>query len=674
MWIFCIQKGEILSNYKGSARWKFVVLFSIFALVVVACGGDAVEEDAVDEAAPETTEAPATTAAEVEEASSAPEGAFKLGIFSDPQSFNIWDALDVQQDFWTYATLSPQGTSLFSTNYPTYTLTTNLASELVEVSEDNGDGTFSYTVPLHEGLEWSDGEAIDANDMVFTYETVRDLGMLGAWLSSYPLATEGEDGSVSQGLTNIEAIDDYTVKITFNFDPGLSIWQYGVASSSIVAEHYWSQFTADRETLLAAPGDGAPVAGAFEYGTLESGAFYTWAYDEDTMWFGGDNTVYANGGVSYNLDNGVAPKISYEFGDLSGDSISWTDGPNVGTVEFSLYGDQDAAYLAFQNGEVDFVINPLGLKKNAVESLISAGDIEVITNQSNGYRYMAFNTREGKFPTDNKAFRQAVSCIIDKQFVIDSVLAGAVLNMDGQMPPALTSWVAPVTGVLAECDGLSSEERWNKSIGILQDAGWQADDWGEHPGGAERAIAPTGLKGPNGETMPSDMLLYAPGPGYDPIRSTFSLFAADWMQQLGVDVIARPTGFSVIVDIILGEETCDEWYFYMLGWGLTPYPDHIVDFFQSDGDACVGGINTPGYNNPEYDALAEEFNAAKSVAEAQVIANKMEAILFDDLPYLVLFTPPIIEAYRGNVEFPFTDVLAGISNLYGLPGSVKVND
>ena len=106
---------------------------------------------------------------------------------------------------------------------------------------------------------------------------------------------------------------------------------------------------------------------------------------------------------------------------------------------------------------------------------------------------MAFNTREGKFPTDNKAFRQAVSCIVDKQFVIDSVLAGAVLNMDGQMPPALTSWVAPVTGVLADCDGLSSEERWNKSIGILQDAGWQADDWGEHPGGAERAIAPTGL-------------------------------------------------------------------------------------------------------------------------------------------------------------------------------------
>ena len=166
-----------MSNYKGSARWKFVVLFSIFAMIVVACGGDAVEEETVVEEEVAEEAAPATTAAEVEEAVSAPEGVFKLGIFSDPQSFNIWDALDVQQDFWTYATLSPQATSLFGTNYPSYTLVTALASELVEVSEDNGDGTFSYTVPLHQGIEWSDGEAIDANDMVcllYTSPSPRD--------------------------------------------------------------------------------------------------------------------------------------------------------------------------------------------------------------------------------------------------------------------------------------------------------------------------------------------------------------------------------------------------------------------------------------------------------------------------------------------------------------------
>mgnify|MGYP005718894055 FL=1 len=143
-----------------------------------ACGGDAVEEETVVEEEVAEEAAPATTEAEVEEAVSAPEGVFKLGIFSDPQSFNIWDALDVQQDFLTYATLSPQSVTLFGTNYPTYTLVTSLASELVETSTDNGDGTFSYTVPLVQGWEWSDGEAIDANDMVFTYTTVKDLSLI----------------------------------------------------------------------------------------------------------------------------------------------------------------------------------------------------------------------------------------------------------------------------------------------------------------------------------------------------------------------------------------------------------------------------------------------------------------------------------------------------------------
>ena len=113
-----------------------------------------------------------------------------MGIYSDSQGFNIWDAVDVQQDYWTFATLSPQATSLFGTNYPSYTLVTNMASELVETSVDNGDGTFSYTVPMHQGFKWSDGEAIDANDMVFTFETVRDLGLFGGWTNSYPLATE----------------------------------------------------------------------------------------------------------------------------------------------------------------------------------------------------------------------------------------------------------------------------------------------------------------------------------------------------------------------------------------------------------------------------------------------------------------------------------------------------
>ena len=56
---------------------------------------------------------------------------------------------------------------------------------------------------------------------------------------------------------------------------------------------------------------------------------------------------YANGGVAISQDNGVAPAVSGEFGDLSGESFTYTNGPFVGQVEFSIYNDQDSAYLAF---------------------------------------------------------------------------------------------------------------------------------------------------------------------------------------------------------------------------------------------------------------------------------------------------------------------------------------
>ena len=52
----------------------------------------------------------------------------------------------------------------------------------------------------------------------------------------------------------------------------------------------------------------------------------------------------------------------------------------------------------------------------------------------------------------------------------------------------------------------------------------------------------------------------------------------------------------------------------------------------------------------------------------------MEALLFDDMPYLVLVTTPILEVYRDNVSFPFTDVLSGLTGTgSGYPSNVKVS-
>jgi ABC-type transport system substrate-binding protein len=167
------------------------------------------------------------------------------------------------------------------------------------------------------------------------------------------------------------------------------------------------------------------------------------------------------------------------------------------------------------------------------------------------------------------------------------------------------------------------------------------------------------------------MELLAPGPGYDPLRATYSLFIEEWANDLGMTVTANPTGFSVIVDQVFATgDAASEWDMYILGWGLTPFPDHVFSFFESAQDSANGGFNTPGYSNPEFDALSEQFATAKTLEEARQLIFQADAIIAEDLPYVVLFTTPIIEAYRNTIEFPFTTVLDGLQNFNGVPTSV----
>jgi ABC-type transport system substrate-binding protein len=356
-------------------------------------------------------------------------------------------------------------------------------------------------------------------------------------------------------------------------------------------------------------------------------------------------------------------------GDPSGEVVSdYIEGPYATDVTYSLYSDQNAAVLALTDGEVDFMLNPLGLQRGLQQLVLSEPDLNVIVNEQNGYRYLAFNTR--KFPMNDVAFRQAISCRIDKEFMANTVLGGAAIAANSQVPPGNSFWANP--DLAGTCDGQTEEERFETAKQLLVDAGytwttepvWDPDNLDVLPQGA-------GLAGPDGTAVPA-MELLAPGPGYDPLRATYSLFIEQWATDLGIPVTANPTGFSVIVDEVFAtDEAASEWDMYILGWGLTPFPDHTFTFFDSRQDSAGGGFNTPGYVNPEFDALADEFARAKTLEEARDLIFQADAILAEDVPYVVLFTTPIIEAYRNTIEFPFTSVLDGVQNFGGLTSSTR---
>ena len=647
---------------RTTTRW--VAVLAVFGLVLAACSTGTTDETTTT--APTDDGTTATTAPESDTgASDGSTESFTLdiAIFEDLTTDNYWAYLDPENSVWNAYVFGNQAPTLFQYASPTNQLVPLLAEGLPADPVQEGD-TWTITQPLKAGLTWSDGEPITASDIVFTYQTVRDLGLGGNWLTGYPIA--GDD---RLGLLDVQAVDDTTVKFVFNDRPGLSRWQFGVGLGAVLPEHFWAEAATaatSPEELYAASGAGAPSMWAYDFSEWEPGAFARNVSNEQYPYQGSTTRLYSDGTYEFtDEDAGVDEQF---YGNGSGElTHEYTEGPYAGEVTYSIYTSQDAAVLALTSGEVDFMLTSLGLQRGLQQLVLAEPDLDVIVNPSNAYRYLAFNTR--KFPMNDKAFRQSLACLIDKDFMANTVLGGAAIPVWSQVPEGNAFWYNP--DAPRWCDGLTQEERLNTSIQLLKDAGytWDVEPvW--DPDNLDAVPKGEGLTGPDGTPVP-ELTLLAPGPGYDPLRATYSLFIEDWANDLGIPVTANPTGFNVIVDEVFN--TDPQFDMYILGWTLTPFPDHVVEFFETAGDSALGGNNTPGYSNPEFDELANEFRTVTDLDVARGLIREMDAILAEDLPYVVLFTTPIIEPYRTSLNFPFTSALDGVQNLVGLPSYVRLS-
>jgi hypothetical protein len=69
--------------------------------------------------------------------------------------------------------------------------------------------------------------------------------------------------------------------------------------------------------------------------------------------------------------------------------------------------------------------------------------------------------------------------------------------------------------------------------------------------------------------------------------------------------------------------------------------------------------------------MDQGFLSAQTLEEAREYVFAMDAKLAEDVPYVTLFTAPILEFYaKARVSYPFTEVLDGLQNLNGAPDLV----
>ena len=620
---------------------------------------------------------------------SAAEKVYRVGVFEDLTSTNFWQANGPDNSVWNAYFLLPQRLALFTTSDERFQLipqaATDWASPLTE--EDN---MWVSTVTLKKGITWSDGEPFTAKDIAFTGNTSLRFGLVGGnWQGWWD----------PNFLDHVEAVDDSTVKFVYHTKPGLARHEWGDLQAPILAEHFWAPLvdeaakplegltkpgkdasddekakyaeaeTKAQENLYAIDPNGEPMAGAFTFSKWEKSAFAENSANPDYPFQGVTVTEYANGAYQESKAN------VYDFtayGDATGDkTLEYTNGPNVNAAVYSIYSSQDAAVLALKNGEIDFILNPLGLQRGLLSQVQDDANLTVIKNNVNGFRYLSFNTR--RKPMDDCSFRQAVATLIDKDFVTKTILQNVAFPLYTFVPEANAAWYfndVPKFGLKADGTPMTREERVTQAVAILEAAGysweggvkptWDADN---------RQVTPAGhLLLPDGTPVPQLELL-APSPGYDPLRSTFAIWIESWLNEVGIPAKANLAGFNVILQRVFSDQDFD---MYILGYSLSIFPAYMRDFWHSD-QAVKDGNNAGGYSNPKFDELSDALLTCDTDKSCKEASDQLQILVSTELPMVVLFDTGIIETYRSAaLEYPYTNTLSGLQYLNGLPAAVAV--
>lgn len=580
------------------------------------------------------------------------------GIFADLTTTNIWNLLGSGSSSWNFAVQLWKYPSLLGMNKEGQ-LIPSAAAEIPKIVKEGN--MYTVTVKLRKDMRWSNGAPFTADDVVFTYSTVKEMEIPGGnWGGAY----EPE---------KVEKIDQWTVKFYFKEKKTMTIY-YDTLMTAIVCSNYWKPIVdkakkqKDPVRWLLSQEVIDPGITALNLGKVEKGAFVQVVKQiaNDKYWsYGEKNIYYKNGGFSI-----VNPKTGFKWstdnpkpaGDVA---LEVVNGPFVDTIVYKIYGNKQVAIQALIAGDIDYIFNPVGLTAGEAEQLKGQKDIKVVSNPQLGFRYLAFNMR--KFPMNVKEFRQAIAALIDRDFICNQVLQGRAIPLATPVPPANSFWYNSAVKTIGE--GLSMGERYQLAVSLLKKAGFKWDTEPViDPKDAKNPVKTPGrgLKGPDGKAVPT-VTLMSPGMDYDPMRAQTAMYIEQWAKNIGIPLNLKLTDFNEIVTKAFDDVDFD---MYMLGWGIGRVPTYFKSFWHSS-EMAPDGFNTPGYNNPEFDALIEEFEYADTFEQARKAIFEAQRLLAEDLPYIILFTNPMIEAYRTSIKFPFDNMLDGIQGYYGFPEGVR---
>ncbi len=433
-----------------------------------------------------------------------------------------------------------------------------LLAESMELPEDRSWIIFN----LRKEARWHDGKPVTADDVIFTFETIREKGTPQL---RYYYASIGK----------IEKFGAYKVKFTFTGGENREM-PLIVGEQAILPKHYWQDRNFEETTLEPPLG-----SGPYKVGTLEAGRYIT--YERVADYWGKDLPVNVG---SDNFD----------------------------TIRYDYYRDATVVIEAFKAGEFDFrAENSSKAWATAYETPdVKEGRIiksEIKHNRSAGMQGFVYNTRRDLFkdPKVREAlaygfdFERSNKTLFYGQYVRtrsyfdNSELAAQGLPSNEELAilkpykDQLPQKVLEQVYTPPKTDG-SGKIRSNlgKGVRLLKEAGWTI--------GKDRQLI-------NDAGQPFEFEVLLVSPMFERVVLPF----AKNLERLGIKANVRTVDVAQYIKRL---ETFD-FDMIVFSWGQSLSPGNEQRSYWGSAAATQNGSrNFAGINDPVIDKLIEQIIAA----------------------------------------------------------------
>ena len=285
-------------------------------------------------------------------------------------------------------------------------------AESWETSEDG----LTWTFHLRDGLKWSDGSDLTANDFVYSWKRVCDPMVAAPYAETVLSMVEGYDKAIEGDLDALQvaAQDDNTLVVTLS-----------TPCSYFGSLAAFATLSPVQEATVTANGD-AWATSAATY--ISNGPFYV------SEWVPGSYIMMTKNPYYWNAD---AIKL---------DGIKW-----------NLIEDSNAAYSAYQTGEVLMIKD---VPTEEIPSLKDNADFHV--DPIIGTYYISMNLERDAFK--DARVRKALSLAIDRDYVANTLMQGTYSPADNFMGPG---WI--------DMDGKQFKDNANGGQSYIDVNNYEAD-------------------------------------------------------------------------------------------------------------------------------------------------------------------------------------------------------